>query len=113
MAKKQKIWLGIFLAMFLVPEILWNPMVNFYYELFQSGDVHPLRNNFLTNADNFSILKFIMLAQFIGLAVSSFFIAKSRIRAIVKMLLSFLIILSILLAGFAVLFIFYNNPQIG
>jgi len=72
-----------------------------------------LRNNFLTNADNFSILKFIMLAQFIGLAVSSFFIAKSRIRAIVKMLLSFLIILSILLAGFAVLFIFYNNPQIG
>ena len=88
-------------------------MVNFYYELFQSGDVHPLRNNFLTNADNFLVLRFAILVQFIGLVSFLLFVAKSRLRAVIKMSLFFLIILSILLAGFAVLFIFYNAPQIG
>ena len=37
MTKKQKIWFAIFLAMFLVPEVLWSPVNDFYYELLQSG----------------------------------------------------------------------------
>jgi len=47
MDKRQKIWLGIFGAMFLVPEILWSPMIDFYYQLIlqsnSSGIVPPLR----------------------------------------------------------------------
>ena len=30
MTKEQKIWLGIFLAMFVVPEVLWGDVVGFF-----------------------------------------------------------------------------------
>ncbi len=33
MTKSQKIWLGIFLAMFIVPEVLWSPVGNFIYSI--------------------------------------------------------------------------------
>ena len=55
MTKKQKIWLGVFLALFIVPEVLWSPVGNFVYEIMQSGNAggtHPVRLNFLQVSDN-------------------------------------------------------------
>ena len=63
MTKKQKIWLGISMAMAIVPEILWSPVVNFYYEFYlgtQTSNIYPLRNNFLQNSDNIIYLKSIL-----------------------------------------------------
>lgn len=68
----QKVWLGIFLAMFLVPEILWSPVGNFIYELSQpGGQVHSLRNNFLINTDNVNWYSSVLFIQFLGLLLSA------------------------------------------
>ncbi len=72
MSKIQKIWMWIFIAMFAIPEILWSPVLNFYYGFWQSGrsgNVNTLRNNFLQKADNWNYLKFIILLQLIGLVL--------------------------------------------
>ena len=81
MTKKQKIWMWIFLAMFIVPEILWSPVGNFYYELLQSsesGGTHPFRNNFLQNSDNLNNLKFVIFIQFIGLLLFLIYLIKNK-----------------------------------
>ena len=71
MTKKQKIWLGVFLAMFLVPEILWSPVGNIIFELFQSGNAVSLRNNFLTNYQHIFIYRFVLILQLSGLLFTS------------------------------------------
>ena len=68
-SKMQKTWLCIFGGMFVIPEILWSPIVNLYYEFYQSsysGNVKPFRDNFLQNSDNLNYLKFVICFQFIG-----------------------------------------------
>lgn len=70
MSKSQKIWLWISVAMFAIPEILWSPVSNFYYELLQSSStsyVKPFRYSFLQNSDNLNYLKFFVFLQLIGL----------------------------------------------
>ena len=78
MSKKQKIWLGIFLAMFIVPEILWSPSGNFIYELSQSGNTHPFRKTFLENSDNINILSTVLFIQMAGLLFSSIYLVIIR-----------------------------------
>lgn len=76
MSKMQKGWLWIFGAMFVVPEILWSPIINLYYEFYQSGysgNVQPFRNNFLQNSDNLNYLKLVICLEFIGITL--FFIS--------------------------------------
>ena len=117
MTKNQKIWFAVFLAMFLVPEILWGSIVDFYYQLSQtsqSGGTYPLRYNFLTNSDNVGILKLVMLIELVGLACSFIVLLLARINNKVVKTLVFLIFATLLLiVGFAVLFAFNFNPQIG
>jgi len=70
LTKTQKVWLWISAAIFLVPEILWSPVANFYYQLTQtsrSGGTYPFRNNFLQNSDNLNYLKLVFFLQFVGL----------------------------------------------
>jgi len=118
MSKRQKIWLGIFGAMFLVPEILWSPMIDFYYQLIlqsnSSGIVPPLRQNFLTNSDNISILKFVISMQLLGLSLFliRFLSLKIKNKIIKIIAISFLTVL-LFLTAFFVLFAFNFNPQIG
>ncbi len=55
MTKKQKIWLAIFGAMFLVPEILWSPILGLWSidkEIFNIG--------------NRILLTIVVLLQFLG-----------------------------------------------
>jgi len=77
----QKIWLGIFGAMFLIPEILWSPVVDFYYQLSQtgkSGGTHSLRDNFLQNSDNLGYLKLVIFIEFVGLLLFIIFSIRNR-----------------------------------
>ena len=81
MSRIQKYLLWLFGAMFLVPEILWSPIVNFYYELSQtsvSGSTHPLRDNFLQNSDNLDYLKIVFFVQSISLLIFIIIFIKSR-----------------------------------
>jgi len=81
MTKTQKIWMWIFLALFAAPEILWSPVINFYYELSQtgiSGGTHPWRNNFLQNSDNLNYLKFVIFFQLISLILFLICLIKNR-----------------------------------
>ena len=80
MTKKQKVWLGIFLAMFIVPEVLWSPVGNVINSLLQSGKVHPqiLRDNFLLNYKYENILKTIITIQSIGVILALFYFVKIR-----------------------------------
>jgi hypothetical protein len=70
MSKKQKVWLWIFIAMFAVPEVLWNPVGNFLYSWFsplQNGSIRTLRDNFLMKSNNLNLYSFILFVQFLGM----------------------------------------------
>ena len=67
MTKKQKIWLWIFLGMFILPELLWSPMGNSIYSIVTD---EPFRTNSMMNPDNRSILFYIVLLQLIGITAS-------------------------------------------
>ena len=119
-SKMQKTWLWIFGAMFLVPEVLWSPIVNFYYEFYQSsysGNVQPLRDSFLQNADNLKYLKFVILLQSIGLLLFTISLVVNKksittIRTAYLFMIAPLLIL-LLLVLFVLLFAFAFNPNIG
>lgn len=69
MTKIQKTYLGIFIAMFALPELLWSPVLNIIYNTFQIGKNHPIifRANFLSNELNYGIFIFILIIQIIGM----------------------------------------------
>jgi len=66
--------------MFIVPEILWNPVVNILYSFFQSGKINPntFRNNFLLEYRYEPLLKFFITVQLIGIMLTMFYIIKYR-----------------------------------
>lgn len=69
MKKNQKIWLWTGLALTLLPELLWSPVMNYVYsELspLKSGSVQILRENMLMDPHNINWLSFVLLIQFIG-----------------------------------------------
>jgi len=85
MTKKQKIWLGIFLAMFLIPEALWSPVGNIVYELTQtgqSGGTHPFRYTILQNSDNLAWLRLVFFIQLVGVVSSLIALFRAREREI-------------------------------
>ena len=66
MTKIQKIWLWIFLAMFIVPEIILSPVLGLL----------PFNNHFRSTDDNHLALTIVVLAEFVGLLVSSIMVFK-------------------------------------
>ena len=81
MSKKQKIWLGVFLAMFIVPEILWSPIINDLYEYSQSsrpGTTYSFMHTFLQHNDNINILSTVLFIQMAGLLFSSIYLIIAR-----------------------------------
>ena len=120
MSKNQKIWLTIFLAMFLVPEVLWSLSGNFLY------------NNvrFLMNLDeakiNYGLFKFpdsshetiflriVLIIQIIGLMGIFFEVAmKMKIKMAFKYLILAFVSLLLLSTILFLFFVFNFNPQIG
>jgi len=109
MTKTQKIWLGIFLAMFIVPEVLWSPVANDIYEYSQSGIVgttYSFRHTFLQKTDYQNVLSVIFFIQFIGLL--SAFIYLIIIRKSIKSGLVFWIGLTLLLLLAIVTFLLFG-----
>lgn len=83
MTKNQKIWFTGFLLTFVVPEMLWSPVANFYYELLQSnqnGATHPFRETFLSSADNLNIFKIVVYIEFISLIGAIYVLNKSSFK---------------------------------
>ncbi len=68
MTKVQKIWLGVFLAMFLVPEILFGLLFG----------VITFNKNFVSNPDSHQGLTVISLVESCGLLFSTVLIFKLK-----------------------------------
>jgi len=116
MTKKQKIWLAVFLAMFLVPEILWSPISSFYVSFFLpiSGNFLQLLN-LIPNPESPNIQKLILIIQFIGLLLTLLIINKKDYikNKVVKWFSKFILSILIILVFYLLFFIFSFNPQIG
>jgi|GEM_PF-1837862 hypothetical protein len=119
LSKVQKIWLWIFGAIFLIPEMLWSPIMNFYYELLQtskSGGTYPFRDNFLQNPDNLKYLRFVILLQSIG-SISFLILWIKNKRNINSKLVFWVVLffnlLIVLISIFASYFALSFNPSIG
>ncbi len=95
--------------MFLIPEILWSPVVNFYYELSPtsvSGNTHPLINNFLQKSDNLDYLKFVIFIQLGGLIIFIVSLVKNKtnLKSVVYWILFVLALLIFIFVAFALYF---------
>ena len=119
MTKMQKTWAWIFGGMFIVPEVLWSPIGNFYYEFLQSSytnNVQSFRNNFLQNPDNLQSLRFVIFLQFIGLLLFFIFTIrdiKNKDRKVIKyFLIGIPTFLILILTAFAFYSAIFLNIQI-
>lgn len=109
MIQKQKNLFRLFLAIFFSPELLWSPVANFYFELYQgsrSGSVVPLRDNFLLQTDNEKILKAVLLIQLVAIIFSLAIIIRNR-RGSDNQLFRYLLIAVLFLLTFLTAFVTY------
>jgi hypothetical protein len=108
MSKMQKVWLAIFLAMFVVPEVLWSPVVNLVYSLLQnSNHAQIFRSNFLTSSDNTNFLLSFLILQLVGIVGCLGLIFQAKINTGIKIFLIFVLILLLLITG-AVFYIAFS-----
>jgi hypothetical protein len=122
MAKKQKIWLAVFLAMFLVPEILWPQSTIILYSWIREVffGISPVAGEF----SRFSIFSFnqlpqlsnaLFLLKMFGL-VSAFIyslILFSKSKNVKILIINIIITLLLLVNLFYILFLINFNPRIG
>jgi hypothetical protein len=109
MTKIQKVWLLVFLAMVVLPEILWSPIANIISEFLQnSNNVHPYRNNFLMNPDNITVLNLVLFLQSLGLILSIIILIKTK-----KDFLSWLFLILLIIIAIPVVYIFYLSMTLG
>ncbi len=119
MAKKQKIWLAVFLAMFLVPEILWSPIGNFLYNMVRfifglgEGRVFYGLLSFPDSSESSVFLIICLLIQILGLSGTLSFVLRMSIKRLVKYLLLILLIVLIISNLFFLVFVVNFNPRIG
>jgi hypothetical protein len=109
METKQKTWLWISLIMFAMPEILWNPIVNFMYSLFMptiNGSTQIWRESFLLNYRFDFLYKIILLVQLIGIVTFTINWARTKNNSQSRLTYWVVLILSILLS-LLTLFIVY------
>jgi type II secretory pathway component PulF len=118
MTKINKVWLWVWLGLFAIPEILWSPISNFYFELSQtskSGGTSPYRDNFLQNSDNLSWLKLVILLQFVGFLLFFYAFIQNR-NAVTNPVIRWLLILVFLgiliLSAFAAYFAYTFRIEI-
>ncbi len=109
MTKKQKIWLVIFGAMFLIPEILWTGTVGkavYYWVLGNSVKGGILSFNLLVIPQSANLAKFIYLVEFIGI-LGSFIYIINFYHPKNKLLKYFLLILLGLLLSIAFCYVMF------
>jgi hypothetical protein len=103
MTKKQKIWLSVSGLMFILPELLWSPIVNTYYYLFNFSSVNKiiLRNNFLFDYKYESLLKLVITIQLIGIVYVFIFLCKKTTKFKFKPLIIIITLALLIITGFA------------
>ncbi len=82
-SRTEKSILSIFLALFIIPELLWSPVMNFVYDFFGFAGVDstwkPLRySSFLFPDGNRDALQVVLLIQFLGLFFSFLFFSSKE-----------------------------------
>ena len=114
MTKPQKIWFGIFLAMFLIPEILWGLLNTLLFGAIFNG----------TGPSNFSLLpalksnglnRVVICVEFIGILFSTIiclFLYYPK-KIFLRIIIIAILIILLLLTFYILLFSFNFNPQIG
>jgi hypothetical protein len=114
MSRIQKVWLGIFTAMFVVPEMLWSPVINLVYSFLQnSNNVKVFRPNFTTNSDNTNLLIFFLAFQLTGLIGALVLISKAKFNLWVKSILILILLLMSILTGLVFYVAFSLRHGIG
>jgi len=118
MTKKQKIWLAVFLAMFLVPEILWSPIGNFYYLIFFAEEWNEQTAQFFNMAslpDSGIIRLIIGIVEIIGLLLfvgTILFFYRGR-QKFIKIFAIILMLILLLLLFYVFIFSLNFNPRVG
>lgn len=77
MTKKQKLWLWVFIALFVIPELLWSPVGNFVYSLYmplRGGSAQILRDNFLLDNKYDNLYSSILFIQLLGIFLTALFL---------------------------------------
>ena len=115
MTKKQKIWLCVFLAMFIIPELLWSPILNFAYSIVQnSNNPTILRPTFISNSDYRGWAIIVILLETIGLLFSTIIVVKEEgIRSKFIKTISVIILSIFVLVSFLVLLILFTTRNIS
>jgi hypothetical protein len=76
-SRTEKSILSIFLALFIIPELLWSPVMNFFYQFYSS--YHSGKGNLLFHGESLlyngygTLLRAVVLAQLLGLFFSFLF----------------------------------------
>ena len=116
MNTKQKTLLGIFLGMFVVPEILWSPVVNFIYSIFApqvNNSIQTWRANFLTNSSDSTNFLIVVFIQLIGLIGTLLVLRKINTNRWFKILLYLIISIFFIITGFVFYVAFSLRHGIG
>ncbi|MDD4902724.1 MAG: hypothetical protein PHE24_06340 [Patescibacteria group bacterium] len=110
MKKIQKIWLGVFCAMFLIPELLWNPVAStFAFLLRLTPELYQLRSNFLLNYRGefeglfMMIFGIVFIIQFIGILGILIILIKKSVKFKFKILAVFTTLIILLATAISTL----------
>lgn len=115
MNKIQKIWIGISVSMFILPEVFWSPLCNFLYSFFMPtihGSSQIFRPNFLLDTQ-FALFYIIILSiQLVGIVVFIIKWAQARGNVRPRPIYWSVLILGILL-GLVTTFAFFLLLAVG
>lgn len=108
MTKKHKIILIISILLFIIPEILWNPISNFV-SIFLTGNT--IRNNFIMNYDNRDYLLISLFTQLIGLVIvlRLYLINKNRLLKNFSSIIIFFLSIMLLITFFILYVVFAGS----
>jgi hypothetical protein len=109
MTKTQKNWLYTFLAMFIVPEILWSPVLTLILPLFLGGS-YKFRDTVLFSGNISPIITtLVVFVQFLGILFSGILLYKDKGKSLYKLFAS----LSLFLLSIVTLIALYFQLAIG
>ena len=113
---KKKILAWISFIIFIVFEILWSPLLNFFYSFFSptiNGSSQIIRDNFLLKTDNINIYLFVILIQLISLLSCLILMIKIKSsNKTINIMTLFVLIILIILTLFSLLILFYTRNGI-
>lgn len=110
----KKIWLWVFMIMFLLPEIFWSCILNTLDGILQNNNItNFIRPNFLTISDNKDLLIFILLIQIIGIFGTLVQVRKLNLNRVLKLLIYIILGIILILTIFIFYILFSTRHGIG